>query len=284
MNNEKLNLQEKNLFVVSGWAMILFDIVLLVFILLALLIFRSIGLTAIFVVLFLVGSGGFFILNPNQAVVATFFGDYAGSVKNTGFYWNNPFNKHLLISIKTNNLTTQQIKVNDKSGNPIEIAAMFVWCVADTAKASFAVENYAQYLKNQCDSALRNIAAQYAYDSEDAITFKSSSEEISHNLKMTLDKAVHFAGLTIEDARITHLAYAPEIAQAMLRKQQAEAVVAARKKIVEGAINMVQEVLEEMQSRHLAEFENVEKVKLINNLMTVLVSESEAKPVVQLDK
>lgn len=285
MSKLQKNYQEQELMTFSGWLLVLFETILISGV--VFLFYSSkpsfilLGILMFFIVIII---NGFVIINPNEALISTFFGNYVGTKKDTGFYWINPLNKKEKISTKIHNLMTQQLKVNDKNGNPIEIAAVFVWRVSDTAKASFAVENYALFLKNQCESALRKLATQYTYDGDEEITFKNNTDDISQNLKETLTHFIAFSGIVIEDARLTHLAYSPEIAQVMLRKQQAEAVVAARKKIVEGEINMVEEVLQEMEKRNLATFQENDKIKLINNLMTVLVSESETKPVVQLEK
>lgn len=279
MATEKI--QEEELGAFDGWIIllcILFIGVLTIFFTNNFFIYGLVGFLLFFML------GGFFILNPNQAVVGTFFGKYSGSQKNAGFYWVNPFIKKNVISTKVQNLSTQQLKVNDKSGNPIEVAAVFVWQVDDTARAMFSVENHEEFLKNQCESALRKVVSNFNYDSEDGENLKSNTEGISKLLKEGLSKLTSFAGLEILDARLTHLAYAPEIAQAMLKKQQAQAVVAARTKIVEGAVNMVQEVLTEMEDRELAEFTNEDKIHLITNLMTVLVSDNETTPTIQLNE
>lgn len=280
--------QEKNLAAINGLIPLIISIAVLIIGVWELFSsnfsFPSIVISIMLVFLLMFIINGFFIINPNEAVVATFFGKYVGTKKDAGFFWMNPFNKGEKISTKVNNLVTQQLKVNDKNGNPIEIAAVISWHVNDPAKALFAVENYGVFLKNQAESAVRKIATQYMYDGNEEITLKNNIDDISSNLKETLKTIISFTGISISDTRLTHLAYAPEIAQVMLRKQQAEAIVAAREKIVEGALNMVEEVLHKMEEKKLAKFEETDKVKLINNLMTVLVSESEATPVVQLEK
>lgn len=273
--------KEDDLKVLDGWISI---VVILLIVGFSYFIKINLIILMILIPLILISFAGFFIINPNEAVVATFFGNYVGTKKNSGFYWTNPFNNRKKISTKIKNLSISQIKVNDKNGNPVEIGAVFVWRVEDTAKASFAVENYETFLRNQCESALRKMAMHYAYDSDAEINLKNNTEEITKNLKEVLSKLTAIAGLIIEDSRITHLAYAPEIAQAMLRKQQAEAILSARKKIVEGALNMVEDVLFEIEERKLVNFSNEDKTKLLTNLMTVLVSENETKPVIQLEK
>lgn len=246
---------EKNLAVINGVIPLLVFILMIggaVFVLLN-NNFSASSITVTVLLLFLLVflGNGFFILQPNEAMVATFFGKYVGTIKDSGFFWMNPLNKGEKVSIKTNNLITQQLKVNDKNGNPIEIAAVISWNVQDTAKALFAVEDYYVFLKNQSESAVRKIATQYIYDGDEEITLKNNIEDISSNLKDTLSSLISFTGINISDTRLTHLAYAPEIAQVMLRKQQADAIVAARTKIVEGALNMVEEVLHKMEEKNL---------------------------------
>jgi regulator of protease activity HflC (stomatin/prohibitin superfamily) len=225
---------------------------------------------------------GFYIVNPNEAVVATFFGKYVGTQKNSGFFWTNPLNGKDRISVKIQNLNTPCIKVNDKNGNPIEIAAIFVWQIEDTARAFFAVEDYIGFLRNQAESALRKIASEYSYDAEHDVSLKANSEEISKRLKETLLKLVAVSGIDILDAKLTNLSYSVEIAQAMLKKQQAQAIVAARQKIVEGALDMVENLLEEIEERKMVEFSNEDKVKLTTSLMVVLTSENAVAPVIQV--
>jgi regulator of protease activity HflC (stomatin/prohibitin superfamily) len=235
------------------------------------------------VFLFAIFSKGFYIVNPNDAIVATFFGKYVGSQKNGGFYWTNPLNTKERLSVKIQNLNTPCIKVNDKHGNPIEIAAIFVWQIEDTARAFFAVEDYIGFLRNQAESALRKIASEYSYDADDDASLKANSEEVSKKLKETLLKLVAVSGIEILDAKLTNLSYSVEIAQAMLKKQQAQAIVAARQKIVEGALDMVENLLEEIEERKMAEFSNEDKVKLTTSLMVVLTSENAVAPVIQVN-
>lgn len=299
------NIQEQELTVFNGWAAIL--CVLFIGILIFLLKITPIiyPLYAILSVLFL---KGLFILQPNQAVLASFFGKYVGSVKEQGFYWNNPFNNLSKVSIKLQNYITPQIKVNDKSGNPIEISIAVTWRVQDTAQAIYGIENYPSFLSMQSESALRKVVSSYKYDSDESdahddefinnlnskieegnkkpvkmnITLKNNSEEVAKNLKETIQKAVGIAGIAILDARITYIAYAPEIAQAMLRKQQAEAIVAARQKIVDGALGIVENVMDKISEEELVELNNDNKVELLINLMTVLVSDKETTPTISV--
>ena len=232
---------------------------------------------------------GFFTLQPNEGAVMIFFGDYAGSARTSGFHWVNPFYLRRRVSLRVQNLTTPILKVNDERGNPIEIGAVVVWRVNDTARAVFQVENYLEYLRSQCESALREVASRHAYDNTDEMiaparykTLRGEVDRIGEVLRQTVQHHVNAAGITIEEARIAHLAYAPEIAQAMLRRQQAEAVVAARRKLVEGAVSLVETALADITERGLATFTPVQKVALVTNLMTVLVGETHTQPVLQI--
>jgi hypothetical protein len=227
-------------------------------------------------------SGGFFTLQPNQARVLVLFGDYRGTVKKDGFHWTNPFNRKLLVSLRLRNMETEKLKVNDKRGNPIEIAAVVVWRVAETAQAVFDVDNYENYVTVQSESALRHLANSYAYDhgEDNETTLRSGVDEVSHALQRELQERLGKAGVVVEEARLTHLAYAPEIAQAMLRRQQAEAIIAARQKIVHGAVSMVDMALRELQERHVVQLDDERKAAMVSNLLVVLCGETEVSPVV----
>jgi len=232
---------------------------------------------------------GFFTLQPNEAAVLVFFGSYAGTARQSGFHWVNPFHLRRRISLRAHNLTTTNLKVNDERGNPIEIGAVVVWRVQDSARAVFEVEDYAQYVRLQCESALREVASRHAYDNADESvvaprikTLRGDSEKVADSLRQSIQRHVSVAGILVEEARIAHLAYAPEIAQSMLRRQQAEAVVAARRKLVEGAVGMVEMALIDINEKSLATFTPSQKVALVTNLMTVLVGEGPAQPVVQM--
>lgn len=261
---------------------------------------------------------GFFTLQPNEARVLVLFGDYRGTVRASGFHWGNPFytngprayaaynqmaqrglkaggtaevppggpGKRPLgrnkVSLRARTLNGEKLKVNDKRGNPIEIAAVLIWRVQDTAQAVFDVDDFEKYVETQSESALRHIASRYAYDhgEEDEITLRSHVEEVSHALRAELEERLAKAGIVVEEARLTHLAYAPEIAQAMLRRQQAEAVIAARQKIVHGAVSMVDMALKELAEKHVVQLDDERKAAMVSNLMVVLCSESEVHPVV----
>src|SRR5262245_42581240 len=225
---------------------------------------------------------GHFTLQPNGACALVLFGDYRGTVRQSGFYWTNPFMTKLKISLRARNMETQKLKVNDKRGNPIEIAAVVVWRVNDTAQALFDVDQYSEYVKIQSETAVRHLANSYAYDhgEEGEITLRSGVDEVSAALCRELQERVGKAGVVIEEARLTHLAYAPEIANAMLRRQQAEAIIAARQKIVHGAVSMVQMALEDLAAKQVVELDNERKAAMVSNLLVVLCGESEVTPVV----
>jgi regulator of protease activity HflC (stomatin/prohibitin superfamily) len=233
-------------------------------------------------ILAIIGSSGFFTLQPNEGAVLILFGAYKGTVRESGFFFTNPFNKKLRISLRARNLNGEKLKVNDKRGNPIEIAAVVVWRVQDTAEAVFDVESYENYVKIQSESAVRHVASSYAYDDGEPneLTLRGGSEEVSAALTRELQERLAKAGVHVEEARLTHLAYAPEIAQAMLRRQQAEAVIAARQKIVHGAVSMVEMALNELSAKKVVQLDEERKAAMVSNLLVVLCGESEVHPVV----
>ena len=263
---------------------------------------------------------GLFTLQPNEARVLLLFGEYKGTVRASGFWWGNPFysngarqgliaaqlaaveaklaaakgarqagaqggaaktpSRHK-ISLRARTLNGEKLKVNDKRGNPVEIAAIVIWRVQDTAQAVFDVDDYEKYVETQSESALRHLASCYSYDhgEENEITLRSGVDEVSQALRKELQERLAKAGVTVEEARLTHLAYAPEIAQAMLRRQQAEAVIAARQKIVHGAVSMVDMALKELAEKHVVQLDDERKAAMVSNLMVVLCGESEVHPV-----
>jgi regulator of protease activity HflC (stomatin/prohibitin superfamily) len=232
---------------------------------------------------------GFFTLQPNQAAVMLFFGSYAGTARSSGFHWVNPFYLKRSLSLRAHNLTTPILKVNDERGSPIEIGAVVVWRVQDTARAVFEVEDYAEYIRIQCESALREVASRHAYDNAEEMlvparykTLRGDLEKIAEVLRQTIQKHIDVAGIAVDEAKIAHLAYAPEIAQSMLRRQQAEAVIAARRKLVEGAVGMVEMAMIDINEKSLASFTAAQKVALVTNLMTVLVGDTQTQPVLQM--
>ncbi len=256
---------------------------------------------------------GFFTLQPNHARVLVLFGKYRGTVRESGFHWGNPFysngaggrgarmagmssgmeaaklgiqqKKDLnrnKISLRARTINGDKLKVNDKRGNPVEIAAVIVWRVQDTAQAMFDVDDYEMYVQTQSESALRHVASQYSYDhgEDNEITLRSNADEVSAGLKEELEERLSRAGVAVEEARLTHLAYAPEIAQAMLRRQQAEAIIAARQKIVQGAVSMVDMALKDLADKQVLAMDDERKAAMVSNLMVVLCGESEVHPVV----
>lgn len=246
---------------------------------------RSVQLLWLTIPAFVAGivlAAGLFTLQPNEACVLILFGDYRGTVRKNGFLWANPFTTKVKISLRARNLETARLKVNDKRGNPIEIAAVVVWCVANTAEALFDVDKYEDYVKIQSETAVRHLANCYAYDhgEEGEITLRSDVDEVSEFLRKELQARLQNAGVAVNESRLTHLAYAQEIAGAMLRRQQAEAVIAARQKIVHGAVSMVQMALDDLASRQVVELDNERKVAMISNLLVVLCGETDATPVI----
>lgn len=225
---------------------------------------------------------GLFVVNPNDAIVATVFGSYSGSVKVPGFWWMNPFAKRRHISLKIRNFESGHLKVNDKEGNPIEIAAIVVWNVVETAEAVFNVESYENYVRVQTESAIRNLATTYPYDTheEHVISLRGNTAEIAEKLKGEIHERLAKAGVEVIEARISHLAYAPEIAGAMLRRQQASAIIAARQRIVEGAVSMVQMALEKLEKDRIVTLDEERKAAMVSNLLVVLTSDRDAQPVV----
>lgn len=227
---------------------------------------------------------GLIIVNPTQSKVLTLFGKYIGTVKADGFFWVNPFAIKKTVSLKAYNVNGQQLKVNDKAGNPIEIAAVIVWQVNDTAKALFDVENYIQYVNIQSESAVRHLANSFPYDNyedeEARITLRDGAEEVSKMLEQELNQRLERAGITVIEARISHLAYSPEIASAMLQRQQASAIIAARRLIVEGAVGIVEMALARLALNNVVELDEERKAAMVSNLLVVLCGDRNVTPVV----
>jgi hypothetical protein len=225
---------------------------------------------------------GYFTLQPNEARVLILFGAYHGTERRSGFFWTNPFMSKKRISLRARNLNGDTLKVNDKRGNPVEIAAVVVWRVGDTAQALFDVDKYEDYIRIQSESAVRHLANAYPYDhgEGDETTLRSHVEEVSAALRVELQERLAKAGVVVEEARLTHLAYAPEIAGAMLRRQQAEAVIAARQKIVHGAVSMVEMALRDLSEKHVVQLDEERKAAMVSNLLVVLCGEAEAQPVI----
>jgi len=227
---------------------------------------------------------GLVIVNPNESKVLTLFGKYVGTVKKDGFFWVNPFTIKKKVSLRAFNLNGQQLKVNDSVGNPIEIAAVIVWQIKDTANAVFAVENYLQYVNIQSEAAVRHLANSFPYDNiedENAnITLRGGAEQVSHLLEKELNERLDRAGIEVLEARISHLAYAPEIAHTMLQRQQASAIISARRLIVEGAVGMVEMALARLSEKKIVDLDEERKAAMVSNLLVVLCGDRSVNPVV----
>lgn len=241
-----------------------------------------IGLAAVIFVADLIALCGLFSVSPNEAMVVQLFGNYTGTVRTPGLHWANPFYSKQKISMRVRNFETQHLKVNDHDGNPIEIAAVVVWKVYDSAEATFEVDNYENYVHVQSEAALRNLATAYAYDAheDDKMSLRGNTELVASQLKSEIDDRLKKAGVEVLEARISHLAYAPEIAQAMLQRQQASAIIAARQKIVEGAVGMVEMALEMLSRKKLVELDEERKAAMVSNLLVVLCGERATQPVI----
>lgn len=242
-----------------------------------------IWLIIVLALLFIIILSGFFVVSPNNSKVVTLLGDYVGTVKDNGFFWANPFYFKTTMSLKARNMESERIKVNDKRGNPILISVITVWRVKDTFKAAFEVDQYEQFVRLQSDAAVRNLAGAYSYDNfdhSDELTLRGGTDEINEALEVALAERLSMAGIEVLEARIGYLAYAEEIAGAMLKRQQAEAVVAARHKIVEGAVSMVEMALEDLSKKKIIDLDEDKKATMVSNLMVILCSDREATPVV----
>jgi len=227
-------------------------------------------------------TGGVFVVNPNEGRVLQFFGDYVGTVKAAGLRWANPFFTKKRISLRIRNFESARLKVNDQEGNPIEIAAVVVWRVVDTAEAVFEVDDYQNFVKVQTEAAVRNLATRYRYDAHDEgeISLRGNTAQVADHLKTEIQDRLAKAGVEVLEARISHLAYAQEIAQAMLQRQQAGAIIAARQRIVEGAVGMVQMALAMLSERDILELDNERKAAMVSNLLVVLCGERSTQPVI----
>ena len=274
---------EKNSTAISGYLILL---IITTFIGISIFLFfqEMFVLGGILSLIYLFLTFGFMIINPNEARVLTLFGVYKGTIKENGFMWANPFFSKKLVSLRAMNLNGVSLKVNDKVGNPIEIAAVIVWQVQDTAKAIFEVDNFSQYVSIQSEAAIRNLAGTYPYDHFDdemaEITLRGGAELVNHKLESELHDRLERAGIHVIEARISHLSYAPEIAGAMLQRQQATAVVAARKQIVAGAVGMVEMALEHLSSRSIVVLDDERKAAMVSNLLVVLCAEKHVSPVI----
>ena len=225
---------------------------------------------------------GLFIVEPNEAVVMLLFGKYKGTETKSGLRWTNPLRSRRRISLRARNFDSDRLKVNDKKGNPIEISAVVVWRVGDTAQAVFDVDDYEEYVHVQAESAVRHLATSYPYDAAEGeqLSLRSSIDEVSRALSREIQERVGAAGVSVDEARINHLAYAPEIAQAMLQRQQAEAIIAARAKIVDGAVGMVEMALKRLEDESVLDLDEERKANMVSNLMVVLCSHEATQPII----
>ncbi|MEB2778279.1 SPFH domain-containing protein [Algoriphagus sp. D3-2-R+10] len=270
----------------SGYFMILFVLGLIIFAVALFIQQTMIAVGILSTVVALICLGGFFIVEPNKSMVLLLFGDYKGSVKANGFYWVNPFMTKKKISLRVRNFENKPVKVNDKIGNPVMIGTIVVWQVEDTFKATFDVDDYENFVHLQSDAAIRKMAGLYPYDNFEAeeaeITLRSGVEDVNHSLEQEISERLHHAGIRVIEARISHLAYSSEIASAMLQRQQATAIVAARQKIVEGAVGMVEMALADLKLKEIIEFDDEKKAVMVSNLMVVLCSDKSASPVLNV--
>lgn len=225
---------------------------------------------------------GFFIVQPNQASVLTLFGRYVGTERRNGFYWTNPFTSRKRVSLRIRNFNSERLKVNDLMGNPIEIAAVIVWRVVDTARALFDVEDYVGFVEIQAETALRHLASQYPYDNyeESGLSLRGNADAVAEALGRELTTRLRHAGVEVLEARLSHLAYSPEIAGAMLQRQQASAIIAARSQIVAGAVGMVEMALKQLSEQNIVQLDEERKAQMVSNLLVVLTSERGTQPVV----
>lgn len=273
---------EKNISALSG--ALLFGVWLIITgVAIVMFVKHQVAIGVLLAILFVVLPAGFVVINPNESMVLILFGTYKGSLRQNGFFWVNPFMTIKKISLRAQNFDSPSLKVNDKIGNPIQIGSVLVWRVEDTFKACFEVDSYKEFIKIQSESAIRKLAGLYPYDNfehENEPSLRSGGEEVNHQLEKELTERLQLAGIKVMEARISNLSYAQEIAGAMLQRQQAIAVVAARQKIVEGAVGMVEAALHKIAEKELVEMDPERKAAMISNLMVVLCSDRSATPVI----
>mgnify|MGYP001059540618 FL=1 len=283
------DIRETKVFSPNGWIMVAVDLVVLFFSGRYLVTHVERAGTSAGMILSVLGAalafatfGGFFLIHPNESKVFTFLGKYVGSARTAGFFWTNPFAVKKKVTLRIFNFNSETLKVNDALGNPIEIAAVVVWHVVDSAKALFNVESYQNFVAIQSETAIRQLATHYPYDAHDKDTesLRANPDEIAGKLQSQVQNRLDVAGLHVVEARLSHLAYAPEIAQAMLRRQQAEAIIAARAKIVDGAVGMVEMALRSLEAQGVVKLDEEKKAAMVNNLLVALVSETEMHPIV----
>lgn len=267
----------------SGYLMLLVLLAVLAGMIIGVIITKNPAFLALMLLVVLI-LRGFFVVNPNGSMVMVLFGAYKGTVRENGFFWANPFYSRQRISLRARNFDSERVKVNDKIGNPIMINVILVWQVNDTYKAAFDVDQYEEFVRVQTDAAVRKLAGSYPYDNFDdeqaELTLRSGMDEVNEALENEITERLAIAGIKVMEARIGYLAYAPEIANAMLKRQQAVAIVAARKKIVEGAVGMVEDALTQLSEDNIIDFDDDKKASMVSNLMVVLCGDKEAVPVV----
>ncbi len=274
---------EKQIKAANGYLMLVVLIIVFTYMISSLVLTENPSYLLILPVIILIVRG-FFIVNPNSSAVMVLFGAYKGTVRDNGFFWTNPFYSRQKISLRARNFDSERVKVNDKIGNPILINVILVWQVKDTYKSAFDVDNYEEFVRVQTDAAVRKLAGSYPYDNfEDTkaeLTLRSGMDEVNEALENEITERLAIAGIKVMEARIGYLAYAPEIASSMLKRQQAVAIVAARKKIVEGAVGMVEDALKKLSEDDIIDFDDDKKASMVSNLMVVLCGDKEAMPVV----
>lgn len=267
----------------SGYLMLLVLLAVLAGMIIGVIVTKNPAFLALMLLVVLI-LRGFFVVNPNGSMVMVLFGAYKGTVRENGFFWANPFYSRQRISLRARNFDSERVKVNDKIGNPIMINVILVWKVNDTYKAAFDVDQYEEFVRVQTDAAVRKLAGSYPYDNFDdeqaELTLRSGMDEVNEALENEITERLAIAGIKVMEARIGYLAYAPEIANAMLKRQQAVAIVAARKKIVEGAVGMVEDALTQLSEDNIIDFDDDKKASMVSNLMVVLCGDKEAVPVV----
>lgn len=267
----------------SGYLMLLVLLAVLAGMIIGVIVTKNPAFLALMLIVVLI-LRGFFVVNPNGSMVMVLFGAYKGTVRENGFFWANPFYSRQRISLRARNFDSERVKVNDKIGNPIMINVILVWQVNDTYKAAFDVDQYEEFVRVQTDAAVRKLAGSYPYDNFDdeqaELTLRSGMDEVNEALENEITERLAIAGIKVMEARIGYLAYAPEIANAMLKRQQAVAIVAARKKIVEGAVGMVEDALTQLSEDNIIDFDDDKKASMVSNLMVVLCGDKEAVPVV----
>lgn len=274
-------IKEKNVFHINGYAGLLIALILLALSIWA--FFSSIVLAVILFILSFILSSGLVIVQPNEAVVLTFFGSYLGTIHEPGLFMTIPFTMNQKVSLRIDNFNSAVIKVNDMMGNPVEIAAVVVYKVVDTAQARFAVEDYGQFVEIQSESAVRHVASEYPYDTlegDDQLTLRGNPTEVSQRLTQELQERLRVAGVEVVETRLTHLAYATEIAAAMLQKQQSTAILSARKIIVEGAVKITEDAIDRLAKETNLSLTDEQKLQVINNIMVAIISERGTQPVI----